>query len=76
LPKNNSLKISINCEKINLYEVGNIINEDKINSVKVWKKTQTNTGTIFLYVLNNYWHTNYKAAQEGKFDFEVSLKFE
>ncbi|QNI33689.1 hypothetical protein H7849_07120 [Alloacidobacterium dinghuense] len=27
------------------------------------------TGTIFAYVMNNYWHTNYRAAQDGNFRF-------
>jgi alpha-mannosidase len=26
-------------------------------------------GTIFSYVMNNYWHTNYRAAQGGQFQF-------
>jgi hypothetical protein len=27
------------------------------------------TGTIFSYAMNNYWHTNYRAAQGGDFHF-------
>ncbi len=27
------------------------------------------TGTIFSYAMNNYWHTNYRAAQGGHFRF-------
>lgn len=27
------------------------------------------SGTIFSYVMNNYWHTNYRAAQGGQFTF-------
>jgi alpha-mannosidase len=27
------------------------------------------TGTIFSYAMNNYWHTNYRAAQGGHFQF-------
>jgi alpha-mannosidase len=27
------------------------------------------TGTIFSYAMNNYWHTNYRAAQSGHFRF-------
>lgn len=26
-------------------------------------------GTLFSYVMNNYWHTNYRAAQGGRFQF-------
>ena len=28
---------------------------------------------IFAYIMNNYWHTNYKASQGGKFAFRFSL---
>ncbi len=30
-------------------------------------------GTIFAYVMNNYWATNYKAAQDGDFTFRYSI---
>jgi hypothetical protein len=58
-----------------LYEIGDIINEDKTNGVKTWKKENNNTSSLFLYVFNNYWHTNYKAYQEGLFDFEIEVSF-
>jgi hypothetical protein len=58
-----------------LYEVGNIIDENRTNEVKIWKRTNFNTATLFLYVFNNYWHTNYKAYQDGHFDFEIELSF-
>jgi alpha-mannosidase len=58
-----------------LYEVGSIIDENKINGCKVWKRVNNITSTLFLYVFNNYWHTNYKAYQGGYFDFEIELSF-
>jgi alpha-mannosidase len=30
-------------------------------------------GTVFAYVMNNYWFTNYKAGQDGDFTFRYSL---
>ncbi len=30
-------------------------------------------GYIFSYVMNNYWFTNYKASQGGKFEFDYSI---
>jgi len=30
-------------------------------------------GHVFAYVMNNYWHTNYKAEQRGRFVFRFSL---
>jgi alpha-mannosidase len=31
------------------------------------------SGTIFSYVMNNYWHTNYRAGQGGDFEFRYAL---
>ena len=30
-------------------------------------------GTVFAYLMNNYWITNYKAAQDGQFEFRFGL---
>ncbi len=30
-------------------------------------------GTIFAYAMNNYWFTNYKAGQDGRFEFRYSI---
>jgi len=30
-------------------------------------------GTLFSYVMNNYWHTNYRAAQGGHFQFRYAI---
>ncbi len=30
-------------------------------------------GTVFSYVMNNYWHTNYRAAQGGQFQFRYAV---
>ncbi len=37
------------------------------------KELQLSGGHIFSYVLNNYWHTNYKAAQGGPISFGYQL---
>ncbi len=31
------------------------------------------TSTMFSYVMNNYWHTNYKAGQGGEFQFRYAI---
>jgi alpha-mannosidase len=39
-----------------------------------WPGTFTpKSGTIFSYVMNNYWHTNYRAGQGGAFTFRYAL---
>jgi uncharacterized Fe-S radical SAM superfamily protein PflX len=42
-----------------LVEVGAIAAETP------WMRTIAPSSTLFSYVMNNYWHTNYKADQEG-----------
>jgi hypothetical protein len=69
------LTATLTSPMFSLYEVGNIIDENRTNEVKVWKNKNQDTSTLFLYLLNNYWHTNYKAYQDGEFDFEIELSF-
>jgi hypothetical protein len=39
-----------------------------------WPKTFVpRSGTIFSYVMNNYWDTNYRAGQSGTFKFRYAL---
>lgn len=39
-----------------------------------WRKTQKPAQNFFSYVMNNYWETNYKAAQGGKVRFRYALQ--
>jgi hypothetical protein len=59
-----------------LFEVGSIIQEEKVNGAKVWTRENAAVNPLYLYVLNNYWHTNYKASQSGHLSFDVSLEIE
>jgi hypothetical protein len=38
-----------------------------------WERSLAPSGTIFSYVMNNYWETNYKADQEGLAEFRYAL---
>ena len=51
-----------------LVEVGAITAETP------WIKTLKPTQTLYSYVMNNYWFTNYKADQEGPTPFRYSLR--
>jgi hypothetical protein len=59
-----------------LVEPENMIDERKtINQAhKEWKTEGKPTATWFSYVMNNYWHTNYKADQEGVSHYRYVLK--
>jgi hypothetical protein len=57
------------------------------NGYRTWRTEVEKSTAIFSYVMNNYWHTNYKADQEGpatvryglmphgKRDFACSARF-
>lgn len=59
-----------------LTEPENMIDERKtINqSHKEWKTKGEFTSTWFSYAMNNYWHTNYKADQEGISKYDYALR--
>ena len=59
-----------------LWEVGRLINEEKTeNGFKKWETEGRSSSDVFCYFMNNYWHTNYKADQEGRVRFDFYLQF-
>ena len=56
-----------------LIEIGQLINEELVNGYKQWKKKTNLSNTFYSYVMNNYWHTNFKADQEGEVTFRYSI---
>ncbi len=69
------IKAILSSPQLALWEFGGLIDETRINGAKVWKRNNQSTSSLFLYVLNNYWHTNYKAEQAGVIEFDVHLEF-
>lgn len=53
-----------------LIEVGNISADPVLVG---WIRRLEHSGTLFSYVMNNYWETNYKASQAGVVTFRYSL---
>ena len=53
-----------------LIEIGNITT-DPIDYG--WVDSITQSQTLFSYVMNNYWETNYKASQPGKVEFNYTI---
>jgi hypothetical protein len=44
-----------------------------ITAEQPWMKSIAHSSSIYSYVMNNYWHTNYKADQEGPVTFTYSI---
>ncbi|MCU0319884.1 MAG: hypothetical protein MUE88_07365, partial [Flavobacteriales bacterium] len=79
---NDSMGVTIVCPQGAIWEVGEMVDESKVNPgkgtnpeyYKAWKTEAKSSSTIYLYALNNYWHTNFKADQEGPITFDLYLK--
>ncbi len=60
-----------------LVEIGDLTDERNVGGFpRAWKKEIQPSSTIISYALNNYWHTNYKADQEGEIELRYSLFLE
>ena len=55
-----------------LIEVGAITNDPR--GGVGWIKELEQTTTLYSYIMNNYWETNYKAGQEGPTVFRYSIR--
>jgi hypothetical protein len=60
---NDSLGVTWTTPDVPLIEIGGI------NAESPWMRSLPRTQTFYAYVMNNYWHTNYKAYQEGPVTF-------
>jgi len=59
-----------------LVEIGAITDErqDPESRVRKWPRDTAPGTAAYAYLLNNYWHTNYKADQEGRLRFRFVLR--
>jgi alpha-mannosidase len=58
-----------------LVEVGAITDETpREKGTRGWRTEAGTSQTLFAYVMNNYWHTNYKADQEGPVTFRFFVQ--
>lgn len=69
-------KITVFTPDCNLIEIGQPINEAQQSGAKVWTRQSQDVSKLYLYVFNNYWHTNYKADQSGVFEVNVLVRVE
>lgn len=57
-----------------LMEIGELTDESPgPRGVRRWREQISTSQTLFSYVMNNYWHTNYRAEQEGEAFFRFFL---
>jgi hypothetical protein len=57
-----------------LVEIGAITDETLgVKNVRAWRTAAAPGTTVHSYAMNNYWHTNYKADQEGEAVFRYAL---
>jgi hypothetical protein len=64
----------IESQDLPLIEIGQPIDETQEMGAKVWKREPQSIEQLYLYIFNNYWHTNYKAEQGGPIHFKVKFK--
>lgn len=58
-----------------LVEVGEMTDESPVaRGRRAWRTEIAPTQTVYSYVMNNYWHTNYKADQEGPAELRYVLR--
>ena len=69
-------KITVFTPDCNLIELGGPIDEKQQAGAKVWKRENQSVSLLYLYVFNNYWHTNYKVDQCGVFEVNVLVRVE
>jgi alpha-mannosidase len=57
-----------------LIEIGQL-NDERLNTegYRSWRARAGSSSLIYSYVLNNYWHTNFRADQEGMMTFHYAL---
>lgn len=73
---NKDYGVTISSPESALFEVGKLVDEREVNDgTKLWRTENHSSNTVFAYVMNNYWHTNYKAYQDGKVTFNFILQF-
>ncbi|MBK7214841.1 MAG: glycoside hydrolase [Bacteroidales bacterium] len=71
---NQQYGVSLLVKEACLVEPGTMLDETPGKwGVKTWKVKPDTIPVIFSYVMNNYWHTNYKADQEGPVTFHYAL---
>ncbi|HOW31406.1 MAG TPA: glycoside hydrolase family 38 C-terminal domain-containing protein, partial [Bacteroidales bacterium] len=71
---NQEYGVSLLLREACLVEPGEMVDEQQGKyGMKEWKTKPNTDPTLYSYVMNNYWHTNFKADQEGPVTFTYAL---
>jgi hypothetical protein len=71
---NDSSGVTIAVPDAPLIETGTMTDETQNRGgVRSWKERAGGGSRIYSYVMNNYWHTNYRADQEGETVFRYAI---
>ena len=71
---NDRLGMAVASVESPLVEIGSLVNEvPGQGGVKEWKRKTDLKDGFYFYVMNNYWHTNYRAGQQGRVTFHYAL---
>jgi len=68
---NDQFGVTVACPDAPLFEVGKITMDEIVTG---WVEEIEPSQTFFSYVMNNYWETNYAAAQEGNASFSYIIR--
>ena len=72
---NDRAGVSIASADAPLFELGALTDERSENSLpRTWRSAVAPGTTLYAYLLNNYWHTNYKADQAGPLAFSFTIR--
>jgi len=72
---NQDFGVTLGLVEAPLLEIGTMVDETTHNrSPSGWKASAVHSAKLFSLVMNNHWHTNYKADQEGETIFHYTLR--
>ncbi|MFN8581736.1 MAG: hypothetical protein U0163_12260 [Gemmatimonadaceae bacterium] len=72
---NTSLGVTIATVDAPLMEIGGMSAEDwhRSDGRETWQQQTPRSSWLYSYVMNNYWHTNYRADQSGRVAFRYTI---
>jgi alpha-mannosidase len=71
---NKEYGVTLTVDESPLVELGTMTDETPSSKLyRIWRTSVAPGGMVYSYVMNNYWHTNYAASQEGKATLHYSV---